>query len=49
MKYGSYNTEKNTTLTSEAHRTSTPIVANYYRCLQTIKFTLYDQYTYTES
>lgn len=46
MKYGSDNTEKHN---FKAHRTITLIVANYYRCLQTMKFTLYDQYTYTES
>jgi len=48
MNYGSDNI-KNTTLKSEAHRTITLIVANYYHCLQTMKFTLYDQYIYTES
>jgi len=42
-------TQKNTTLKSEAHRTITFIVANYYRCLQTMKFPLYDQYIYTDS
>lgn len=48
MNYGSDNTEKHN-FKSEAHRTITLIVANYYPCLQTMKFTLYDQYIYTES